>query len=148
MGESIRSYAERTKVSPDKSRDEIRRLVTGYGAEKFATLDEPNRAVIMFEAHDRRIRFTLPLPTLSECRSKADFEQRTRQRWRALTLAIKAKLESVQSKIETFEEAFFAHVVMPNGATIYEQTHEQLARMIADGGHGPLLLLGPPKEGD
>jgi hypothetical protein len=61
-------------------------------------------------------------------------------RWRALVLAIKAKLESVQSKIETFEQAFYAHVVLPNGATIYEQTHEQVARQIADGGYQPLLL--------
>jgi hypothetical protein len=140
MTDSTRSYAARTKVSPDKSRDEIRRLVTGYGAERFATLDEPGRAVVLFEAHDRRVRFVLPLPDPSTARSKAAHEQALRQRWRALTLAIKAKLESVQSRIETFEEAFYAHVVMPNGATVYEQTHEQLARQLAEGGYQPLML--------
>jgi len=146
MSEERRSYAKRTTVSPDKSRDEIRRIVNGYGAERYATLDEPGRAVVMFEAHERRVRFVLPLPTRAECRSLADFEGRTRQRWRALTLAIKAKLESVQSKIETFEEAFYAHVVMPNGATLYEQTHEQLARQIATKGYQPLLLTGGDEQ--
>lgn len=140
MTSSTRSYAARTTVSPDKSREEIRRLVTGYGAERFATLDEPGRAVVMFEAHDRRIRFVLPLPDPLTARSKAAHEQAVRQRWRALTLALKAKLEAVQSQIENFEEAFYAHVVMPNGATVYEQTHEQLAQQIADGGYAPLML--------
>jgi hypothetical protein len=130
------SYAERTKVPVDKSRDEIRKIVTKYGATKFATLDEPERAVIIFEAHERRVRFILTLPS----QKTGNYEQALRQRWRALLLAIKAKLECVDSKIETFEEAFYAHVVLPNHSTIYEQTHEQLAKQIADGGYAPLLL--------
>jgi hypothetical protein len=39
--------------------------------------------------------------------SKKDAQAR-RQKWRALSLCIKAKLERVESKIETFEEAFLA----------------------------------------
>lgn len=154
----VKQYAERTGVSSDKSREEIRKIVQQYGAQKFGTLDEPNRAVIMFEAHDRRIRFILPLPARDEftrsgrgVRSSAKaidaaHEQAVRQRWRALALAIKAKLESVASKIETFEEAFYAHVVLPNNATIYEQTHAQVAQQIATGGYAPLMLTAGDSE--
>jgi hypothetical protein len=35
-------------------------------------------------------------------------------------LAVKAKLISVADGIETFEEAFMAHVVMPDGRTVAE----------------------------
>jgi hypothetical protein len=41
------------------------------------------------------------------------WEQACRQRWRALSLAIKAKLEAVECGITTFEEEFLAHIVIP-----------------------------------
>jgi len=34
----MKVYAERTQVSPEKSQDEIRRLIKSYGAERFAAL--------------------------------------------------------------------------------------------------------------
>jgi hypothetical protein len=48
------------------------------------------------------------------------WEQACRQRWRALALAIKAKLEAVECGITSFEEEFFAHLVVPGhgGKTI------------------------------
>lgn len=46
--------------------------------------------------------------------------QATRSRWRALLLTIKAKLSAVESGVETFEEAFLAHVVGEDGRTIGE----------------------------
>lgn len=41
------------------------------------------------------------------------WDQACRQRWRALALAIKAKLEAVECGITTFEEEFLAHIVIP-----------------------------------
>lgn len=41
------------------------------------------------------------------------WEQACRQRWRALALAIKAKLEAVECGITSFEEEFLAHLVIP-----------------------------------
>ena len=41
-----------------------------------------------------------------------------RQRWRALALVIKAKLEAVETGITGFDEEFLAHVVMPDGKTV------------------------------
>jgi len=45
------------------------------------------------------------------------WEQACRQRWRALALVIKAKLEAVGSGISVFEEEFLANIVMPDGST-------------------------------
>lgn len=107
-------YAATTKVPVDQTRNEIERTLTRYGASRFAYFSEEGRAIIVFEAEDRRLRFDLPLPQGDSDK----IAQQRRQKWRALLLAIKSKLESVLSGIETFEEAFLAHVVMPDGITV------------------------------
>ena len=129
----MRRHAEQTSVSTDRSKAEIEKLVTHYGASNFASGWEDNRAYIMFTLSDRRIRFVLPLPekgseefTLTPGRkylrtpeeSLKAWEQACRQRWRALALAIKAKLESAASNIETLEEAFLAQIVTPDNRTV------------------------------
>lgn len=48
----------------------------------------------------------------------AEYEKATRQRWRALALVIKAKLEAVASGITEFEQEFLAHIVLPDGRTV------------------------------
>jgi hypothetical protein len=135
------AYAQRTTVSVDQTRAEIEKTLKRYGAEKFAYMAEGGRAIIVFEANSRRIRFDLPLP---EGEREKD-QQGRRQRWRALLLCIKAKLESVESKIETFEEAFLAHVVMPDGNTVGQHTAPLIARSYESG--QIVALLPPPKGG-
>lgn len=132
------AYAAYTKVPVDKTKTEIETTLTRYGADRFAYFVEASKAIIVFEAHERRLRFDLPLqdgPT-----EKA--QRRRREQWRALLLCIKAKLESVNSKIETFEEAFLAHVVLPDGQTVYQHTAPRLQE-IAKGGEMQALLPGP-----
>jgi hypothetical protein len=134
------SYAEHTKVPVEQSKAEIERTLTRYGADRFAYFTEAGKAVIVFEAHERRLRFDLPLPA-----GTSDKEQKMRrQKWRALLLCIKAKLEAVASKIETFEEAFLAHVVMPDGATVYQHTQARISSVYEGGEVRPLL---PPPGG-
>ena len=135
------TYAAKTKVSTDQTRTEIERTLAKYGAKKFAYFSEEGRAIIMFEASDRRIRFDLPVP--HEDRDKE--AQQRRQKWRALLLCIKAKLESVESKIETFEEAFLAHVVMPDGITLGTHLKEPVQRAYLENKMQP--LLPPPTKG-
>jgi hypothetical protein len=145
------TYARGTEVSVEKSRAEIETILKRYGATHFAYMSEPSRAVIAFVASERKIRFDLPLPKVDEFRRtpanrvyrgndamlKA-WEQGCREKWRALALCIKAKLESVEAKIETFESAFLAHVVMPDGRTIGETIQEPLAQVYG-GNRVPLL---------
>jgi hypothetical protein len=126
-------YASETSVSVEKSKAEIERLLQRYGASEFAHGWRSDKAIVQFSMSNRCVRFTLPLPNRSEfrttpsrrIRSDADtlkaWEQGCRQRWRALTLTIKAKLESVESGIEEFDTAFMGQVVMPNGKTISEE---------------------------
>lgn len=116
-------FAVSTKVSTEQSRTEIERTLARYGGTSFAYMTTSGKAIIAFEAKKRHIKISMPLPTGDSKREK----QETRQRWRALLLVIKAKLESVESGIETLEEAFYANIVMPDGRTIYESTHEHVA---------------------
>ncbi len=141
-------YAKDTSVSSEKSQAEIRKIITRYGATKFAFLEEGERAAIMFEVADRRIRFVLPLPDpndeqffriarryerRSTAAARQKWEQACRQRWRALALAIKAKLEVVESGIATFEEEFLAYVVMPDGVTVGQHVLPNVERAYTTG---------------
>lgn len=128
-------FAEKTKVPVDQSRTEIERTLQRYGAARFAYFTEPGKAIIVFEAKDRRMRFDLPVPAGESDKDR----QAARQKWRALLLCIKAKLESVASGIETFEEAFLAHVVMPDGLTVHQHTHERIQLAYKGGEMTPLL---------
>lgn len=133
------SYAERTKVPVDRSRAEIEKLVMKYGANKFMCGIEENKAGIMFEANNRRIKFILKLPLKSERRTE-QWEQECRRLWRSLALNIKAKLEAVESKISTFEEEFMPHIVMPNGQTVSEWMSPQLETAYKTQKMPPLML--------
>lgn len=66
-------------------------------------------------------------------------EQATRQRWRALLLVVKAKLEAVESGISTFENEFLAHIVLPSGGTVAEWLVPQLQEAYAHKRMPPLL---------
>lgn len=129
------TYAARTDVPIERSRSEIEKTLKRYGAKSFAYFSEKGRAIVVFEASDRRIRFDIPLPDGDSAKD----QQQERSRWRALLLCIKAKLESVDSKIESFEEAFLAHVVMPDGITVGQHTRPLIASSYKSGDIQPLL---------
>lgn len=114
-------YASETRVPVSKTRLEIETLLTKHKCEAFAIAyaDQPRKVRIEFQMKRRRIRFELPLPPQGR-------DQQERARWRGLLLAIKAKLDSVERGIETFDEAFLAHVVMPDGRRFGEISVPQL----------------------
>lgn len=136
-------YASKTIVSSSKTRQEIEDILTRYKATKFGYGLEDASATIVFEIAGRRVRFLLPLPDRTsdefvmtkhaypKVRSiesqRAEYEQAIRQRWRALALCIKAKLEAVECGISTFEDEFMANVVMPDGRTIGDHIRPQIA---------------------
>jgi hypothetical protein len=122
------NYAADTSVSVAKSRGEIEDMVQRAGGTRFASMYEDTRAVVLFELADRRVMFELPLPPREQFATRIlrgkrvpqdpayqqkDWEQACRSKWRALALTIKAKLVSVTSGVESFEEAFLAHIVVP-----------------------------------
>lgn len=127
-------YAADTSVTPERSRSEIERTLERYGADSFAYGWEEGRAVIGFRAHGKYVRFSLPMPSRqaqefrltatgqvrSDNAAEEAWRKAVRQRWRALALMVKAKLEAVESGIVTFEEEFMAHLVLPDGRTTGE----------------------------
>lgn len=148
-------YAERTTVPADRSRAEIERILSRYGADTFGYVNQRNRVTIMFEVHGRRVRFDLPLPSpddpefrltptrkrRSDTEAERAYEQAIRQRWRALSLVIKAKLEAIETGLVTFEEEFLAHLVLPAGSTVGQWLGPQIAR-VYDTGQMPPMLPG------
>lgn len=140
------TYAKETKVPVEQTRTEIERTLVRYGADRLAFMSEPGRAIIVFEAKARRLKFDLPLLVAKASENEASRktrEQAVRSKWRALLLCIKAKLEAVESGIETFEEAFLAHVVMPDGKTVAEHAMPAIAG--AYNGEPMQALLPPPR---
>jgi hypothetical protein len=157
-------YAEHTEVPSSRSRDEIERTLTRYGATAFAygwDTDGPTpAATIMFEigtpSGKRRVRFRLPMPNRrarefthtdtgrvrSQPSAEEAYERAGRQRWRALALVIKAKLEAVTAGISTVEEEFLSHTVVPDGRTVGEWVGPHLLEAYSTG-QMPALLPGP-----
>lgn len=147
-------YASATSVSSDKSRAEIESTLRRYGADGFMYGWESDRAMISFKFDNHVVKFVLPLPPREDFaltpgrgreRSAADrdkhWEQACRQRWRALALVIKAKLEAVESDITCFEDEFLAHIMLPDGQTFGEWVRPQF-RQIHEGQMPVKLLPG------
>lgn len=113
-------YASKTAVPVKRSRDAIEQLLEKYGCGQFTSgLDhDHHRAQVQFLLEDRIIRFVIQLPDPADGGTVAARAQDERQRWRALFLSIKARLVSWNEKIETFEEAFMAHIVLPDDRTV------------------------------
>jgi hypothetical protein len=114
-----RKYAEGTTVDVGKTRQDIERLVRKFGAESFTGGWDKGSASVSFTMHGRYVRFRLELPIKE--RFQGAYEREERRRWRCLLLAIKAKLEVVETGIATFDEEFLAHVVMPDDLTVWER---------------------------
>jgi hypothetical protein len=112
-------------VGVHRSRYELERILGRYGASDFAFVEADARASIQFAMHGRYVQLALPLPDPSGAlfthtpsgRPRAivaqerAYEQALREHWRALVLAVRGKLQSVESGISTFEEEFKGFLV-------------------------------------
>lgn len=150
-------YAEGTEVPTEKTLLEIKATLNRYGATGFFYGEEATMLKVGFRMNDRFAQFSVPLPGLDqfirngrnqvytqEGRKEA-MAKAHRQRYRALLLVIKAKLESVESGIETFEQAFMANLVLPSGQTMGEWMTPQIEEMYLSGKMPKMLMLGMGK---
>lgn len=151
------AYAEKTEVAFEKSIAEIIGLIKRHKATQIGQFEGEDDFAIQFNLAERLIRFRLPLPALSEMptRNGNNVTLTASQRWdrlaqakrsraRALLLVIKAKLESVESGIETTEQAFLANVVMADGFTVYERIAQPIALEYQTGKPSASAGLLPP----
>jgi hypothetical protein len=155
------AYAEGTAVSVEKTVSELTSMIRKAGGAQIAQLDDHDRFVLAFSMSERQVRFTVSFdppthqrfamkrvnqhysqPATNQQRIDASAAHR-RQRMRALLLVVKAKLESVESEVETFEEAFLANVVMSDGATVYDRVSQPIALEYQTG--KPALMLEGPR---
>jgi hypothetical protein len=140
-------YAQNTDVPVERSRAEIDRLLSKNGATTMGIVTNEEKAIaaIAFTMKGARFRLELPLPTsrdlekAKQTRRGVTLEQLRRERWRAMLLLVKSKLEIVRLGMTTVEREFLADMVLPNGGTV----HEQLAHAIRHGlGTGEIKRLG------
>lgn len=147
------AYAAQTTVPLERSISEIIAMVRKAGAESIGQMHDRDSFVIVFALADRRMKFKVPLATEyvgpkvggngRVIDTAARLEQMNRQKGRALMLVIKAKLESVESGVETFEQAFLGNIMLADGKTVYENIAEPIAIEYQTGrASGPLLLAG------
>lgn len=146
-------FASQTTVPIEKTRMEIERTIIRYGAGSFMSGNHKDKAFIQFLMKNRQVRFVMELPnrndfvrdgrnhlrTANQLNEAVD--QATKQRWRALLLVLKAKLESVESGISTFEQEFLSNIVLPNGQTAGDWLIPQI-KVVYETGVMPPLLPG------
>lgn len=155
------TYAADTSVSADKSMAEIRRTLQRYSAEQLVWGETSSAAMVGFVMRNRQVRFVLPMPdrnsrefthTPTRGNRRSDdaqaeaYDQAIRQRWRALNLVIKAKLEAVESGIADFDVEFLAHIVLPGGATVADTVVPRVAEAYETNTVPALLPDYRPKE--
>lgn len=155
-----RRYAENTSVSSEASRSEIERTLQRYGASSFGYGWEDDIALIAFKLSGRSIKFVLRMPDRNSRQfthtpvrdlprykddAQAEWEKACRQRWRALALVVKAKLEAVEAGITTVENEFLSATMLPSGETIGEWVGPQVDEVYRTGGM-PSLLPGAPHK--
>jgi len=148
------AYADKTTVSSSQSRAEIERTLERYGAGRFIYGWDEDTAIVGFSMADRQIKFSLPMPDRNDrefthtpsrgvkrtpAQQEKEYEQAVKQKWRALLLVIKAKLEAVESGITVFDDEFMAHIVMPDGKVLGDVMKPQIKSAYATGKMPPLL---------
>ena len=147
-------YASNTAVSPEKSQAEIQKTLRKYGADRFGIMEEKTKAHVMFEYSGLSIQLTVELPDISEFKVtdsgrerteaaiQTSHEQAIRQRWRALLLGIKAKLEIIESGISTIEKEFLSFIVLPDGRPLFEHIIPKINQIVKTGKMPKLLSYG------
>lgn len=152
-----RRYAEDTHVSSERSRAELERLLTRYGAGGFAYGWDEHGAQVAFLLRGWHVRLYVPMPDPDspEFTTTATGKRRSptaaaeaavtaqRARWRQVVLIVKAKLEAVANGVVTFEQEWMAHMVLPDGRTLSEAVTPQLEAARTTG-QLPALLPGRP----
>jgi hypothetical protein len=155
---------ETTTVAVEKSQGEIRGLLAKHKAQRFAFGEESGDdgrqwAAVTFSHGGFTVRMRVPHKALDRRKvsDKANratrrtfsdveaemAEQEAKRIWRVMAWNLKARLVAVEEELETFEEAFLAHLIDPStGETIYEQLRDTGCVTLAS----PLLALPAVRE--
>lgn len=147
-------YAEKTKVPVEKTRMEIERLLRSKGVHETATAWTRKLGIVGFQHAGRVFRFEMPMPqfegfatfpgrkwkTRTEQQQREAWEQACREAWRQILLIIKARIVAIETGAETWEVAFLAYTVGPNGEVIGPRIVAELAKAYAGAAELPPML--------
>lgn len=149
-------YAKATDVPVSRSRDEIERTLTRFGATAFGyAAASDGRVMISFEIHNLRVQMRMHLPGRDEFRLSPTGQERSqsaieqsweracRQRWRSLANGVKAKLALVDDGISTVEREFLPDIMTADGQTVGQKLLPELAALVRS---GTVPSLMPPIE--
>lgn len=145
------NYASGTNVPEDRSRSEIERALIRYGASDFGYMRQAEKAIIVFRYRKIAVRLSVPFPDQKDNRFTKTptgrprrgniseiYEAEVRRRWRALALAVKAKLVIVQDGVASFEEEFLPYMVTDEGMSVAQHMAPQVRAAME--GRAPLML--------
>jgi hypothetical protein len=145
MSKAKGTYAVTTTVSVSRSQSEIQEVLEKYGAERFGIMNEKNSGFVMFQYNNMKIQITVNYPSKDDFKHtdqgrlrvasavKTQYEQARKQRWRAMLLAITAKLELIEIGSSTIEQEFMAFVKMPDGISFGDKAIPLLQEMTKTG---------------
>lgn len=129
-----------TRVPVANSQASIRALLVKYGAQQFTFGEGVEWAGVEFVHEGMLVRMRAPVVVdradlqaryakyaqrgakgFDEW-SRESIEQEQKRIWRVIHWSMKARLEAVAERVETFEQAFLAHIVDPaTGETLYQR---------------------------
>ncbi|MFP5386665.1 MAG: hypothetical protein ACLGHN_11330 [Bacteriovoracia bacterium] len=125
-------FASQTSVPVEKSIEEIRVFLTKIGTEGFSFAAYDGDAYLAFSFQGKAVKMCFKIPvhpgkeaTIAQMKK---YEQARRSKWRQILLCIKAKFECVLCELETFEQAFLAHIILKDG----EKLGDVAMRLISD----------------
>src|SRR2546423_10071061 len=118
-------YGAGTRVEVHRSRYELERFLNKFGARDVVFVEADANAAIQFAMHGQYVQLALPLPDPEHARfthtpsgrrrtvaaQERAYEQALREHWRSLVIAMRGKLQSVESGISTFEQEFSRFLV-------------------------------------
>jgi hypothetical protein len=159
-------YAAHTDVPAHQSRSALDQLLAKHGAKNRGIMsdDSSGTAVAAFFLEGRAIRLSVSFRRPAEVLRDAEREpprgwrQRTalqrqkwaetesaqeeRQRWRALLLITRAKLEMIADGMSTVDREFLASIMLSDGRTVEERLVPDLPKLPPS---APLLTIGAPR---
>lgn len=152
-------YARNTKVSVERSKAEIEKLLRKFGAKKFGTMEDIDAGIayLMFEHEGLSFQIPVRMPfrkdyTMSPARrvrtaaaATEAWDQAIKARWRVVFLLTKAKLIAIDQEHSTIEREFLSDVMLPrpDGPSSVGDIMIPELRKAASTGQLPKLLPGP-----
>lgn len=153
-------YAKGTSVPTSRTEAEIRKLLAEHGANRLAVMTdlEQRRVEIAFQVDRLAFRMAVPMPDPSDrafnytnhrtprelTKQERDrkLSQAERERWRAVLLLVKAKLQAIQLGVSTWEEEFLPYLVIDRrGQTLGQKVLPNLQAVLETGDLPTLPLL-------